>query len=123
MTQTDIPAWLVNLQAKLVTALEAAWTILDRGDDLAAVRQALDKTRAIGQLAAVARKVGLITPSGRKPLMDAVTAGLHATQAVAGLTAMVHAPAAAPAVAPVAAQAEHSRRALDKLKGGRRGRL
>jgi DNA-binding phage protein len=65
MTQTDIPAWLVNLQAKLVTALEAAWTILDRGDDPAAVRQALDKTRAIGQLAAVARKVGLITPSGR----------------------------------------------------------
>jgi hypothetical protein len=30
---------------------------------------------------------------------------------------------AAPLVAPLAAQAEHARRALDKLKGGRRGRL
>jgi hypothetical protein len=33
------------------------------------------------------------------------------------------APADAPPATPVAAQAEHARRALDKLKGGRRGRL
>jgi uncharacterized protein (UPF0371 family) len=116
MTQTDIPTWLVHLQAKLVTALEAVWAIVDGDDDPPAVRQALDKAKAIGQLAAVARKVGLITPSGRKPLMDAVTKGLHATQAIADLGVMVHAPA-------VAAQAEPARRALDKLKGGRRGRL
>jgi uncharacterized protein (UPF0371 family) len=106
----------VHLQAKLVTALEAVWAIVDGDDDPPAVRQALDKAKAIGQLAAVARKVGLITPSGRKPLMDAVTKGLHATQAIADLGVMVHAPA-------VAAQAEPARRALDKLKGGRRGRL
>jgi hypothetical protein len=126
MTQTDIPTWLVTLQAKLLAALDAAWTIVDRGDDPAAVRQALDKAKAIGQLAAVARKVGLITPRGRKPLLDAVTTGLHATQAVADLGVMIRAPASpatGPVAAPVAAQAEHARRALDKLKGGRRGRL
>uniref|UniRef100_B0T0W7 Uncharacterized protein n=1 Tax=Caulobacter sp. (strain K31) TaxID=366602 RepID=B0T0W7_CAUSK len=116
MTQTDIPTWLVHLQAKLVAALDAAWAIVDGGGDPAAVRQALDKSKAIGQLAAVARKVGLMAPSGRKPLMDAVTAGLHATQAVADLGVMVRAPA-------IAAQAEPTRRALDKLKGGRRGRI
>jgi hypothetical protein len=33
------------------------------------------------------------------------------------------APALSAVLAPVAAQAEHARRALEKLKGGRRGRL
>jgi hypothetical protein len=37
--------------------------------------------------------------------------------------APLDAPADAPVAAPVAAQVEHARRALDKLKGGRRGRL
>lgn len=126
MTQTDIPTWLVTLQAKLVTALDAAWTIVDSGGDPAEIRRALDKAKAIGQLAGVARKVGLITPCGRKPLMDAVTAGLLATQGVADLGNMIRAtvpPSGAALGAPVAAQAEHARRALDKLKGGRRGRL
>jgi DNA-binding phage protein len=119
MTQTDIPAWLVTLQAKLVAALDAVWRIVDGGGDPAEIRHALDKAKAIGQLAAVARKVGLITPAGRKPLMDAATAGFHATQALADLSVMVQAPTAAPG----ATQAEYARRALDKLKGGRRGRL
>jgi len=124
MTQTDIPNWLLSLQQKLVTALDAAWKVVDGDGDPAAVREALGKAKAIGQLAMVARKVGLMVPSGRKPLMDVATAGLLATKSVADVGAMIRdfAKPAAPA-APVAAQAEHARRALDKLKGGRRGRL
>jgi hypothetical protein len=75
----------------------------------------------------MARKVALIvpTPRGKPQLAETVAAGLHAAQGVANLSAMVMASkaASAPADAPVAAQAEHARRALDKLKGGRRGRL
>ena len=119
MTQIDIPTWCLNLQLKLMAALDAAWAILDASDDPAAIRRARDKAKACGELAAVARKVALITPAGRaKPLTDAVAAGLGATKAVADLQVAVTAPAA-----PVAAQAEHARRALEKLKGGRRGRL
>ena len=125
MTQTDIPTWLVTLQFKFVTALDAAWKVVDGDHDAATIRRALDKAKAIGQLAMIARKVGLITPSGRKPLMNAATAGLLATKSVADVGNMLRdlTPPAADPPAPVAAQAEHARRALDKLKGGRRGRL
>ena len=134
MTQAqDIPTWCLNFQLKLMAALDAAWKTIDTTTDPAAIRQARDKAKAIGDLAAMARKVALITPRDRaKPasaMVDAVAAGLHAAQGVADLSAMVMdtrrptvAPEPAPA-APVAAQAEHARRALDKLKGGRRGRL
>ena len=111
-----------------MAALDAAWKTIEATTDPAALRQARDKAKAIGDLAAMARKVALITPRDRaKPassMVDAVAAGLHATQGVADLSAMVmdtRRPAA-PEPAP-AAQAEHARRALDKLKGGRRGRL
>jgi len=129
MTQTDIPNWLVTLQYQLVTALDAAWKVVDGDHDAATIRRALDKAKAIGQLAVVARKVGLIAPTGRKPLMDAVTAGLLATKSVADVGNMIRDMAppptapATPVATPMAAQAEHARRALDKLKGGRRGRL
>lgn len=132
MTQAqDIPAWCLNFQIKLMTALDAAWTAIETTTDPAALRQARDKAKAIGDLAAMVRKVALITPRDRaKPgprMVDAVATGLHATQGVADVSAMLMAtrrPAVAPEVAaPVAAQAEHARRALDKLKGGRRGRL
>jgi hypothetical protein len=117
MTQTDVPTWCLTLQLKLMAALDAAWAILDASDDPAAIRRARDKAKACGELAAVARKVALIVPGGRaKPLVDTVAAGLAATQGVTALSAMATVP-------PVAAQAEHARRALDKLKGGRRGRL
>jgi hypothetical protein len=123
MTQTDIPTWCLNLQLKLMAALDAAWAILDASDDPAEIRRARDKAKAVGDLAAVARKVALIVPAGRaKPLVDAVAAGLTATKAVADLKAAITAPPA-PVAPPMAAQAEHARRALDKLKGGRRGRL
>jgi len=103
MTQTHTPApslaWSQALQTKLMDALDAAWAILERSDDPAEIRRVRDRAKAIGELAAMARKVALIVPIPRKP------------------------PAAAAALAPVAAQAEQARRALDKLKGGRRGRL
>jgi hypothetical protein len=121
MTQTDIPHWCLTFQLKLMAALDAAWAILEASDDPAEIRRARDKAKACGDLAAVARKVALIMPGPRKPLADAATAGLHAAKSVADLGAM--ASLLTPVASPVAAQAEHARRALDKLKGGRRGRL
>jgi hypothetical protein len=128
MTQTDIPTWCLTFQLKLMAALDAAWKTIEATHDPAVLRQARDKARAIGDLAAMARKVALITPRDRaKPaasaMTNAVAAHLHATQSVADVSAMIIdtrrplAPEPAPA-----AQAEHARRALDKLKGGRRGR-
>ena len=110
MTQTnDIPAWCQALQAKLMAALDAAWAILDASDDPEQIRRARDKAKACGELAAMARKVALIVPMARPA---------PAAQAPAPVFAE-----AAPALATVAAQAEHARRALEKLKGGRRGRI
>jgi len=122
MTQTQHTpapslAWSQALQAKLMTALDAAWAILERSDDPAEIRKVRDKARAIGDLAAMARKVALIVPTARKPPVDLLAAGL-AAHGTADLGTL-----ALPVAAPMAAQAEHARRALDKLKGGRRGRL
>jgi len=115
-TQTYTPApsiaWCQAMQAKLMAALDAAWAILERSDDPDEIRRARDKAKAIGDLAAMARKVALIVPTAR-----AAPAAAPSSRA-AGI-----APTLADALAPVAAQAEHARRALDKLKGGRRGRL
>jgi hypothetical protein len=133
MTQAqDIPTWCAAFQLKLMAALDAAWKTIEAATDPAVLRQARDKAKAIGDLAAMARKVALITPRDRaKPrptVADAVAASLAATQSVANVRAMLAdtqrpaAPEAAPA-APMAPQAEIARRALDKLKGGRRGRL
>jgi hypothetical protein len=126
-TTTDIPTWCLTFQLKLMAALDAAWKTIEAATDPAVIRQARDKAKAVGELAAMARKVALIvpTPRGKPQMAETVAAGLHAAQGVANLSAMVMASkaASAPADAPVAAQAEHARRALDKLKGGRRGRL
>ena len=125
MTQPNIPTWCLNFQLKLMAALDAAWKSIEATTDPATIRQARDKARAIGDLAAMARKVALIVPTarGKPPIAETVAAGLHATQGVANLSAMVAASPSPQPAAPVAAQAEHARRALDKLKGGRRGRL
>ncbi|TCS13288.1 hypothetical protein [Caulobacter sp. BK020] len=111
MTQTQHApapslAWSQALQAKLMAALDAAWATLERSHDPAEIRKVRDKAKAIGELAAMARKVALMTPTPRKPPAGADTA-----------------PAFSAALAPVAAQADHARRALDKLKGGGRARL
>jgi hypothetical protein len=134
MTQAqDIPAWCATFQFKLMAALDAAWKTIEAATDPAVIRQARDKAKAVGELAAMARKVALIvpTPRGKPQLAETAAAGLHAAQAVANVRQMIMAttpaataPVAASVAAPVAAQAEHARRALDKLKGkGRRGRL
>jgi hypothetical protein len=113
MTQTNISAWCQALQVKLMAALDAAWAILEHSDDPAEMRRARDRAKACGELATMARKVALIVPAGRaRPATEASPAFAQVLDAVL-----------APVVAPVAAQAEHARRALDKLKGGRRGRL
>ncbi|WP_165190517.1 hypothetical protein [Caulobacter soli] len=128
MTQAqDIPTRCQTFQLQLMAALEAAWKTIEATNDPAAIRQARDQAKAIGELAAMARKVALIlpTPRGKPQLAETAAAGLHAAQGVANVSAMLMTPppADAPVAAPVAAQAEPSRRALDKLKGGRRGRL
>lgn len=131
MTQTDIPTWCTTFQLKLMAALDAVWATLERTDDPAEMKRVRDRAKAIGDLAAMARKVALLlpTPRGKPQLAETAAAGLHAAQAVADVRAMLAdiprpaAPVGAPVAAPVAAQAEHARRALDKLKGGRRGRL
>lgn len=115
MTQTDIPTWCFTFQQKLMDALDAAWAILERSDDPAEIRAARDKAKAVGDLAAMARKVALIVPAARSrvsppSMLDAAAAHLHAAQSVADVGTMVRTPNPAP-------------RAIDKLKGGRRGRL
>jgi len=124
MTQADIPTWSVNFQLKLMAALDAVWATLERSTDPTEIRQARDKAKACGELAAMVRKVVMAVPAVRPKaretaLRDHAAAGLHATQAMAELQAIM--PAAAPA--PAQTQADIARRALDKLKGGRRGRL
>jgi hypothetical protein len=123
MTQTqDIPTWCTTFQLKLMAALDAIWQTLDATTDPAAIREARDKAKAIGDLAAMARKVAQLTPRDRaKPaetaMLDAVTAGFATTGGLADLSALVA------DLPPAPTQADHARRALDKLKGGRRGRL
>ncbi len=118
MTQTDIPHWCHTFQLKLMAALDAAWAILEHSHDPAEIRRARDKAKAVGDLAAMARKVALMIPTPRgKPKLAEAIAGMATTQAVATVQEMVA------SMTPPAAQAEPARRALDKLKGGRRGRL
>jgi hypothetical protein len=103
MTQTNTPApsiaWCQAVQAKLMAALDAAWAILEHTDDPAEIRSVRDKAKACGDLAALARKVALMAPIARVKPVETF-----------------------PDLAPIAAQAEHARRALENLKGGRRGR-
>jgi hypothetical protein len=122
-TQTHTPApsiaWCQAMQAKLMAALDAAWASLERSHDPAEIRKIRDKAKAIGDLAAMARKVALIVPMARAARSPASPL----SAAIAPTLAEALAPVAAPMAAPMATQAEHARRALDKLKGGRRGRL
>ena len=136
MTQaTDIPTWCMTFQLKLMAALEAAWASIEAATDPAVIRQARDKAKAVGDLAAMARKVALIipTPRGKPKMAETAAAGLHAAEGLAAVREMMMgmkpaaAPAEAPADAPEPTQADHARRALEALKSrpknGRRGRL
>ena len=112
MTQPSISAWCETLQTKLMAAIDAAWATLETSDDPAEIRKARDKAKACGELAAVARKVAAMAGLGRaKPPAEALPAlAIPAAEPVA-------------AVAAVSAQVEHAVRALEKLKGRRRGRF
>jgi hypothetical protein len=131
MTQTHTPAsppapaiaWCQALQLKLMAALDAAWAIIERTDDPARIRQARDRAKAIGEIAAMGRKVAQFMPTARTA--QAAKEGA-AKQAPAGLSLEPLTAALAPFAGSMTApptQAEIARRALDKLKGGRRGRL
>jgi len=107
MTQApNASAWCAQIQAKLMTALEAEWRRIEHSSDPAELRRARDKARAIGDLAAMARKVALIVPVARpaRPVASALP----------GVDALL---------AGEAAQVEPARRALERLKGGGRARL
>lgn len=85
-----------------MAAIDAAWQLIDSSDDPAAIRKARDRARACGEIAAVVRKVAAIV--------------------VLKTPAVPEAEAGRPALA-AAGQVEIAKRALDRLKGGRRGRL
>jgi len=102
MTQISVSAWSSGLQTKMMAAIDAAWRTIEDSDDPAAVRRARDKAKACGEMAAVVRKIAAMTSvGGPKPPAD--PAATFATSA------------STPAERPV--------RAIDRLKGGRRGRL
>ncbi|MBO9706920.1 MAG: hypothetical protein J7521_01805 [Caulobacter sp.] len=65
MKQTDITAWGKALQAKLMAALDAAWAIFEGSNDPEELRRAGERMRFCGQLAVLARKVALMTPTPR----------------------------------------------------------
>jgi len=101
MTQISVPAWSQGLQTKMMAAIDAAWRTIETSDDPAAVKKAREKAKACGEMAAVVRKI----------------AAMVVVRPLAG-----PAPEFAGAAAAVG-QVEIATRALDRLKGGRRGRL
>lgn len=98
MTQSSAQTWCNGLQARLMAALDAIWASIEAIDDPVLIRKARDKAKACGEIAAMARKVAAMIPM-RKP-----------APAFPGLPEGFD-----PEPAPT--------RALDRLKGGRRGRL
>ncbi len=99
MTQTPAQRWCEDTQAKLMAMLDAVWAAIEATDDPVLIRKARDKARACGEMAATVRKIAAMVPA-RKP--------------AAGLL---------PAFAETPEPPPHKSRALDRLKGGRRGRL
>ena len=80
-----------------MAALDAAWAIIETSDDPAVVRKAREKAKACGELAANARKIATMT-GPRKPVLALPTRAETEAE---------------PEPRPV--------RAIDRLKGGRRG--
>lgn len=99
MTQASVQTWSDRIQAKLMAALDAAWAIIDTSDNPAEVRIAREKARVCGELALAARKIAGMTGT-RRP-----------------------APAGFPIPPSPDAPEPRPARAIDRLKGGRRGRL
>ncbi|MBO9709678.1 MAG: hypothetical protein J7521_15855 [Caulobacter sp.] len=107
MNQIDASAWNQALQLQLMAALDAAWAVIDASQDPEEIRQARERVRLCGEFAATARKVALMIP--RKPERPGLSAGLPASET--------------PDLPAIAAQAIQARRALERLKAGKRGRL
>jgi hypothetical protein len=141
LAQTPAARWSQALQIQLMAALDTLWTILDRSDDPAEIRRARDKAKAIGDLAAMARKVAQIVPVPRaKPgpngdahgrpdlslqdlsLQDLSEQDLALQDLARSVEDFETRVQAQPRPGAPAAQVEQTRRALAKLKGGRRGR-
>ncbi|MBU4434942.1 MAG: hypothetical protein KKC14_11065 [Alphaproteobacteria bacterium] len=102
MTQISPDTWCERLQGKLMAGLEAAWALIERADDPALIKKVREKARLIGQMAATARQIVLMVPP-RRP---------------------VSVLAAGAASIPVPEASEpRPERGIDRLKGGRRGRL
>lgn len=85
-----------------MAGLEAAWALADESDDPVVLRKAREKARICGVMAATARRIVLMT-GPRRPLVAAVGHSGHEPEPQE----------AAPRV----------ERGIDRLKGGRRGRL
>lgn len=84
-----------------MAALDAAWETIATSDDPDLVRKARDKAKAVGELAAMARKVAAMTPRPRP----------------------TRPPGGFPPLNPPIEAAEQPPRKLGRLKGGGRGRL
>lgn len=133
MTQTHTAAsplspatnWRQALQLKLMAALDAAWAMIEDNTDPALIREARERVKAIGDIAAMARKVVLLEPPPKPGPSHDVTAQAERLGRVMapGLAAEALTSTLKEGPAPMAAQAEHTRRALEKLKGGGRARL
>ena len=99
MTQTDPKTWCERVQIRLMAVIDAMWESIEHSDDPAVLHRAREKIKVCGVLAATARKVMAIRPEpkpARGPLPDLMAE---------------------------AAGEVPSGRTLDRLKGGRRGRL
>jgi hypothetical protein len=55
-------AWCVDLQVKLMAALDAAWALAEHSNDPAVIARARDKAKLCGQMASEARKVAALVP-------------------------------------------------------------
>ena len=68
MSQSLTPsAWCAQVQAKLMAALDAAWTLAETSDDPAVVAKARDKAKLCGQMPAEARKIAAMVPQPKTP--------------------------------------------------------
>jgi hypothetical protein len=102
MTQISPDTWCERFQSKLMAGLEAAWGLIENTDDPVVLRKASAKARACGTMASTARKIVLMT-GPRRP------ANVSAAQ-----------PEPEPDSDDAPPRVE---RGIDRLKGGRRGRL
>jgi hypothetical protein len=102
MTQISPETWCERLQAKMMAGLEAAWALIENNDDPVVVRKAREKARVCGAMAATARRIVLMTGPRR-------TVSVSMAQPV-----LADGPESA---------SPRPERGIDRLKGGRRGRL